>query len=98
MSDQGEKNLFPQNANFNRSSYKKMENEWADWTSEGFEVKLKVDLHPPGSERPTNLISEYEVYDPKTGDMVFKRDHEFKNTSGEIFERVTKKDMSYYRS
>ena len=30
MSDQGTKNLFPQNANLNRSAYKKKENEWAD--------------------------------------------------------------------
>lgn len=36
MSDQGEKNLFPQNSNFNRGSYKSMENEWADWTEAGY--------------------------------------------------------------
>ncbi|MGK0272687.1 MAG: hypothetical protein ACI88H_003360 [Cocleimonas sp.] len=83
MSDQGEKNLFPQNANFNRGSYKKMENEWADWTKEGYEVKLKVSLNPPGSERPTDIKSIYEVIDPKNGDVIFKREHLFNNSAGE---------------
>lgn len=61
MFDQGKKNLFPQNSNLNRGAYKKIENEWADWSNEGFEVKLEVELHPFGVERPTNIISEYEV-------------------------------------
>jgi len=97
MSDQGAKNLFPQNSNLNRSAYKTMENEWADWTDAGFEVKLKVKLDPPGAERPDNIIAEYEVFDPKTGDQVFERQHEFANQAGESFERVSKSDMSLYR-
>ena len=68
-----------------------------DWIGEGFEVKLKVDLHPPGSDRPTDIISEYEVFDPKTGDMVFERRHRFNNNPGEDFERVLKFDMQSYR-
>ncbi|MBB3059779.1 DNA/RNA non-specific endonuclease [Microbulbifer rhizosphaerae] len=96
MSDQGEKNLFPQNSNLNRGAYKKMENEWADWTNEGFEVKLKVSLEPPGAERPTNIISEYEVIDPKTGDIVFDRRHNFSNSAGEAFDRIPKADMQFY--
>jgi hypothetical protein len=97
MSDQGDKNLFPQNSNLNRGAYKKMENEWAAWTEEGFEVKLKVELHPPGSERPTDIISQYDVIDPKTGDVVFDREHIFSNTQGESFERVNKADMKSFR-
>jgi len=97
MSDQGGKNLFPQNANFNRGSYKKMENEWADWTSEGFEVKLKVALEPPGSSRPTDIFSEYEVIDPKTGNVVYEKEHRFSNSSGQSFERINKKTMKKFR-
>jgi len=97
MSDQGEKNLFPQNSNLNRGAYKSMENEWADWTDAGFEVKLKVDLDPLGSARPDNIKAQYEVLDPSTGEKVFKREHVFSNTSGEAFERVSKSDMSLYR-
>ena len=63
MSDQGEKNLFPQSSNINRGAYKSMENEWADWTSEGFEIRLKVELDPPGSDRPDTISADYEVYE-----------------------------------
>lgn len=97
MSDQGEKNLFPQNANFNRGSYKKMENEWADWTAEGYEVKLKVSLEPPNTARPTDIISEYEVIDPKTGDVIYEKEHRFSNQNGQDFERISKKNMKMFR-
>ncbi|CAM3504848.1 DNA/RNA non-specific endonuclease [Parendozoicomonas haliclonae] len=97
MSDQGEKNLFPQNSNLNRSAYKKMENEWADWTSEGFQVKLKVTLHPPGSKRPTDIVAKYTVIDPATGKAVFKRRECFSNTLGETYTRVSKNDMKSFR-
>ncbi len=97
MSDQGEKILFPQNMNFNRSAYKTMENEWADWTEAGFEVRLKVRLNPPGAQRPENVISIYEVFDPETGNLAFKRRHKFNNTAGEQFKRVSKNDMASYK-
>lgn len=93
MSDQGEKNLFPQNSNFNRGSYKSMENEWADWTEAGYEVKLKVSLEPPGSARPTDVISEYEVFDPKSKKRVYKKRHKFNNQNGQTYVRVPKEVM-----
>jgi hypothetical protein len=43
-----------------------MEYEWADWTDEGLEVKLKVELDPTGSNRATDIFSKYEVIDLKT--------------------------------
>ncbi|MEH8017233.1 DNA/RNA non-specific endonuclease [Rheinheimera muenzenbergensis] len=98
MSDQGLKNLFPQDANLNRGAYKSMENEWEDWTKEGYEVKLGVRLDPPGSDRPDNIYTKYRVYDPVSGDMVFEREHEFNNQHGEAFERVSRKDMKNFRS
>lgn len=97
MSDQGLKNLFPQNANLNRSAYKKMENELADWTQEGCQVKLKVLLSPPGAERPKEITAYYEAKNPDTGKIVFRRRHNFNNMSGESFERVKRKDMKYYK-
>jgi hypothetical protein len=97
MSDQGPKNLFPQDANLNRSAYKKMENEWADWTAQGFEVQVRVELHPPGSSRPTDILASYEVIDPATGDVVFDRDVEFANIAGESFDRVSRSDMASFR-
>lgn len=97
MSDQGAKNLFPQDANLNRSAYKKMENEWADWTEEGFEVQLTVELDPPGAERPDAVISDYGVIDPDSGDVVFSRKHTFSNKRGEKFDRVQKDSMKDYK-
>ena len=93
MSDQGEKNLFPQNSNLNRGAYKSMENEWADWTDAGYEVKLKVELDPPGSERPDAIFADYEVYNPNSGEKVFERSHEFDNLSSQSFNRVKKSEM-----
>ena len=97
MSDQGLKNLFPQDANLNRGAYKSMENEWEDWTKEGYEVKLSVRLDPPGSDRPDNIIANYNVYDPKTGKRVFRRRHRFDNKRGEAFKRIAHSDMQDYR-
>ncbi|TMP86801.1 hypothetical protein CWC05_09975 [Pseudoalteromonas ruthenica] len=97
LKDQGLKNLFPQNSNLNRSAYKKMENEWADWTKEGFKVKLKVTLLPPGAERPTDILCEYEVFDSESEERVYKKDHRFNNKRGEKFDRVDKKKMKTYK-
>ncbi|WP_417358644.1 DNA/RNA non-specific endonuclease [Gallaecimonas pentaromativorans] len=96
MSDQGIKNLFPQNSNLNRGAYKTMENEWADWTKEGYEVRLKVKLDPKGSSRPENIIASYSIIDPKTGKKIYKRRHNFSNKAGESFDRVKKNDMNNY--
>src|SRR5690554_245375 len=98
MGDQGTKNLFPQNANLNRSAYKTMENEWADWIDEGFEIRLKVELDPPGAARPDNIKARYEVIDPHTKNRVFRREHDFQNQTGENFSRIQKKDMRSFRS
>src|SRR5690554_3502548 len=98
MGDQGTKNLFPQNANLNQSAYKKMENEWADWIDEGFEIRLKVELDPPGAARPDNIDVFYEVYDPEINRKVFDREHEFQNQTNEGFDRISKKDMYKYRN
>jgi DNA/RNA endonuclease G (NUC1) len=98
MLDQGMKNLFPQNGNFNQSAYKKMENEWADWFGAGFKVLLDVSLIPPGSDRPTDLTVKYKVVDPHSNGIMYKRVHTFVNESGECFERVNKSDMQNYRS
>jgi len=98
IGNQGAQNLFPQNANLNRSAYKKMENEWADWIDEGFEIRLKVELDPPGAARPDNIKARYEVIDPHTKNRVFRREHDFQNQTGENFSRIQKKDMRSFRS
>lgn len=98
MSDQGLKNLFPQNANLNMSSYKRMENEWDDWTQAGFEVKLFIELAPPNSDRPTDILVDYDVYDPRTGKRVYTNEHRFSNVAGEQFDRVPKSSIESHKS
>ena len=51
VKDQGLKNLFPQNGNFNVSAYKTLENEWADWIDSGKDVHIVVELTPKGQYR-----------------------------------------------
>jgi hypothetical protein len=93
MADQGSKNLFPQEANFNNSAYKKMENELADWTKKGNEVYVTVTLEPPGAARPDVVKVAFEVVDPATGETVNFHAEKFNNEAGQGFNRVGIKDM-----
>jgi hypothetical protein len=94
MGDQGEKNLFPQEGNFNNSAYKKMENELADWTRQGKEVKLNISMDPPGADRPDIVSVQYDVVDPASGKIVYSNAQDFENDVGQTFQRVTAKDMA----
>ena len=93
MGDQGLKNLFPQEANFNNSAYRKMENELADWTRKGKEVYLTITLDPPGAARPDVVKVAYEVIDPATGKTVNFHAEKFQNEAGQAFQRVGAGDM-----
>lgn len=93
MGDQGTKNLIPQDANLNRSAYKKMENEWADWLDEGKEIQARIDLSPPGADRPDAINVYYDVFDPDTGEVVYTNNHKFLNKSDEPFDRVPRSEM-----
>ena len=74
-----------------------MENEWADWTEAGYEVKLKVTLEPPGAIRPESVFSEYEVIDLKSGDVIHVKEHRFDNKKGEDFKRMPKDNINKLR-
>src|SRR5690606_36604580 len=52
VKDQGLKNLYPQNGNFNVSAYKKLENEWADWIDARMDVHIAVGLTPENVDLP----------------------------------------------
>ena len=59
--DQGIKNMFPQNANFNNSAFRKVENEWADWINKkGGSVEVDVQL-VGGSSRPDKVKVSYQL-------------------------------------
>lgn len=91
LQDAGAFNLFPQNKNLNRSAYKVLENEWADWIDHGMEVRPLIKKFPPGASRPKSLRVTYDVIDPKTGDRVYKSKVKwFKNQDGQRAARESK--------
>jgi DNA/RNA non-specific endonuclease len=93
VKDQGTKNLFPQNVQFNNSAYRTMENEWAGWISQGKEVKVEVGLSGGTATRPDRVNVRYEVIDPATGDVVYARAKPFTNEAGQTFDRVPSSNM-----
>jgi hypothetical protein len=93
VKDQGPKNLFPQNVQFNNSAYRKMENEWAAWVGKGKEVQVDVRLVGNNPARPDRVQVSYEVFDPKNGALEYARSKSFKNEAGQTFDRVPSKDM-----
>jgi DNA/RNA non-specific endonuclease len=92
--DQGDKNLFPQNGQFNNSAYKKLENEWADWIKTGKkEVHVEIEFSGGTAARPDKMEVFYKVVDPATGKTVTKKTVDFDNEAGQVFDRTPKKDM-----
>ncbi|UIJ46496.1 DNA/RNA non-specific endonuclease [Sphingomonas cannabina] len=92
MPDQGERNMFPQNFNFNRSAYKTMENEWAAWIEAGATVKVNVALKGGTADRPAQVGVVYEVFN-EAGKRVFKNSELFDNAAGQTFDRVSTADI-----
>jgi len=94
VKDQGLKNMFPQDGNFNVSAYKKLENEWADWIDAGMEVHATVELSPRQQDRPDQVRVAYEVVDPADGRVVYDQRVTFRNEAGQEFDRVPRADMA----
>ena len=69
----------------------------ADWTEAGYEVKLKVTLEPPGAIRPESVFSDYEVIDPKSGDVIHVKEYRFDNKKGQDFKRMPKDNINKLR-
>ncbi|MCL1635516.1 DNA/RNA non-specific endonuclease [Luteimonas sp. SX5] len=96
VKDQGLKNLFPQNGNFNVSAYKTLENEWADWIDSGKDVHIVVQLTPKDQDRPNHVRVSYEVTDPVSGDVVYDQRVTFRNEAGQRYDRIPRADMDNY--
>lgn len=93
VKDQGLKNLFPQDGNFNVSAYKTLENEWADWIDAGMDVHINVELSPQQLDRPERVRVSYEVTDPADGRLVYDQRVTFRNEAGQEFDRVARADI-----
>ncbi|WP_066546622.1 MULTISPECIES: DNA/RNA non-specific endonuclease [unclassified Sphingomonas] len=93
LGDQGTRNMFPQNFNFNRSAYKTLENEWAGWIRNGGTVRVEVELIGGTGGRPDQVGATYEVFND-AGRRVFDNQELFDNAAGQQFQRVPNADMS----
>ncbi|PCD01589.1 hypothetical protein COC42_15775 [Sphingomonas spermidinifaciens] len=93
LGDQGARNMFPQNFNFNRSAYKTLENEWATWIDKGGTVKVDIELIGGTSGRPAQVGVSYEVFND-AGKRVFDNQELFDNAAGQVFDRVPTADMA----
>ena len=83
---QGIKNMFPQNANFNNSAFKKVENEWADWiTKKGGSVEVDIQL-VGNSTRPDKVKVSYRLMD-SDGNVAREVFKEFNNKTAQTFDR-----------
>ncbi len=84
--DQGIRNMFPQNAQFNNSAYRKLENEWADWINKkGGSVEVDIRLIGDNS-RPDKVQVKYSLIDAN-GDRVDKFAKTFENKAGQTYDR-----------
>lgn len=88
VTDQGLKNLFPQNGNFNMGAYKTLENEWAAWVDKGMDVRISIDLTPRDADRPDRVRISYDVIDPADGGRVYDQRVTFENRAGQSYDRV----------
>ena len=78
MRDQGGKNLFPQNSSFNVGAFKRIEDQYARYISQGKEVRFTHTLGGVGADgRPTTLTVEYGVY--KDGKLLDTYSRIFRN-------------------
>lgn len=93
--DQGVKNLFPQNGNFNTSAYKKVENEISDWVKHkpGNQVDVNVKLSKYTDGRPERVKVEYTPLDSAGNQLAPKRVERFKNESGQVYDRIPKNQL-----
>jgi hypothetical protein len=84
--NQGGKNLFPQDANFNNSSFKILENDYARMIDNGLEVEFRHTLSSFQTARPDIVTASYRAYTP-TGDLAYIAALRFNNQAGKQYTR-----------
>ncbi|MHB1059893.1 MAG: DNA/RNA non-specific endonuclease [Rhodanobacter sp.] len=86
--DQGSVNLFPQEGNFNMSAFKTLENDYARYTSQGYQVDFAHTLgdFDPLTGRPGSLSVRYEVTDAN-GNVIDTFADKFLNQPGQAYIR-----------
>ena len=80
VGDMGVVNMFPQNARFNNSGWKIMENEWAAFIKAGFHAVIRIEFNiPPQSERPDSINVNWHYVDALTDKPTQPRTARFDN-------------------
>ncbi|MET0583173.1 MAG: DUF4157 domain-containing protein, partial [Pseudoxanthomonas sp.] len=74
-------NMFPQNARFNVSAWKIMENSWAREIGNGFTVEAAISFADWVGVRPSTIVVAWNTRDPGTGKVVDKYNENFTNTA-----------------
>lgn len=74
--------IFPQDGEFNNTTYKVLENEWADWVDNGGQVFNEVILRDIDNGRPEFVDVSYVVLN-SNGDIVWDQEFSFLNSNAE---------------
>lgn len=90
--DQGPKNLFPQQFNFNRGAYKAIEDEWERAINAGYEVQVNVKLTPPGAARPDKVEVRWQYYDQNGNPFGEGQRIKFNNAPGQKYDSTAFRD------
>lgn len=93
VKNQGIINMFPQNASFNNSAWKTMENEWAAAINAGNHVNVDITLVGGTVTRPEIIEVIYELVDVTTKKVKHFNAQSFKNDEFQKFERLSTKKI-----
>lgn len=91
--DQGGRNLIPQNANFNNSAWKTMENEWAAAIRAGLEVNITIEFDGENPKRPDSVGVHYFYTDINPKKSFPPRTVVFDNQAAQKFARISTEDL-----
>ena len=88
LPEQGPINLFPQDANFNVSAFKTVENDYARYVDQGYQVDFEHTLgnFDPITGRPGTVNVDFTVRD-STGSVVDSYSQLFNNAPGQTYVR-----------
>lgn len=88
LPEQGDINLFPQEGNFNMGAYKTLENDYARYVNEGYQVDFEHTLgnFDPLTGRPATINVEFTVRD-STGSALDSFGKLFDNAPGQTYVR-----------
>jgi hypothetical protein len=95
LHEQGLINQFPQNEDFNQRVFNEIDGEVRQWVESGAHVHTHFTIGEGdtpatrvwGGKRPSVVTVEYEVTDPKTGEVIYKQPvTKFQNEAGQDYD------------